>query len=55
MWNNKLNKLENINNVKIINISTQLTKKTDFVFEIEPSYEGSIKIANTLNDLIFKN
>ena len=52
IWNNKLNNLNNINNVKIINISTKITNKTDFVFEIEPSYEGSIKIAKTLNDLI---
>jgi hypothetical protein len=51
-WNNKLNKLKTIENVRIINISQLLTSKNDFVFEIEPSYLGGLKIAKKINEMI---
>jgi hypothetical protein len=45
-WNKLLYSLSN--NVEVLKISTILTQPTDFSFGIEPSYTGSIKIADNI-------
>ena len=50
LWNNFLSKF-NSEKCKIVRISETMNKKDDFVYEIEPSKMGSIKIS----ELIIKN
>ncbi len=50
IWNNFLTSFKN-ENCKIVRVSEIMKKKEDFVYEIEPSRIGSLKIS----DLIFKD
>lgn len=49
-WNNKINDLckINLNNCKVVDISSKITSVSDLIYDIEPSSTGGEKIANII-------